>query len=201
VARRPDQQADAAPAATAYATAAAAYDDARAEHRRLIAAREGAQAALQLLLNPLAERERPLATLLHERAEAHLAGRDLKERHLRREIEDLEDWIAAHTTVLATARQEFEAARDMEAAAIARQLQPAHRAAVNRLAQALEAVSQAIEAERAVRAELTTTGLAPTGCPVILPDCTAELSLGTFAEYSSRLSEWRRRMVYFQVLG
>jgi hypothetical protein len=65
---------------------------------------------------------------------------------------------------------------------------PRHRAAVKRIAGLVEQLSAAVEAERAVRAELGEVG--GTGA---LPDASYEL--GSLNEYGSTLSSWNRRVL------
>jgi hypothetical protein len=66
-------------------------------------------------------------------------------------------------------------------------MRPRHRAVVKRIAQLAEQLSAAVEAERAVRAELSEVGSSA------LADAGREF--GTLHEYNSTLSGWNRRML------
>jgi len=180
-------------------TAPSAFDEARV---RWQAARDAvrelrerladARAALTLANYEATPGERFALRPLRARAVQFLAERDLSERHIRRAIEDLEDALAAAMERLRAAQVDYEAERDREGDALARRLQPRHRAAVMKLAKAIEALSAATAEERAVRAELLASGLAPTGHP-LLPDASSVL-LGSLDEFESPASRWARDM-------
>ena len=86
----------------------------------------------------------------------------------------------------------WQGAQRRETNRIARLLQPAHRATVVKMVKAVEALSQAIIAERAVLAELSER--APLGQSMYLPDLGCELYTGTLADYDSPLWRWARRV-------
>ena len=86
----------------------------------------------------------------------------------------------------------WQGAQRRETNRIAKLLQPAHRAAVVKMVKAVELLSQAIIAERAVLAELAER--APLGQSMFLPDLGCELHVGTLADYDSPLWRWARRV-------
>ena len=92
----------------------------------------------------------------------------------------------------AAATAEWRAALADESARIAAELRPKHIAAVAKIARAVEALSAAVEAERALRAELgeLAGGMVDAGH-----------EFGTLAEYGSTLSGWNRRMLSLGLLA
>ena len=172
------------------------YRGVREEHRRLQTEAEGARAVATLDGMSRADREQRQVAHLNQKAAAFLAGRTLTARELARALETTDEAVVTHEPTVEAAKHRFYRARDAEILRLAHLLKPDHRAAVLQLARALEVVSAAIEAERAVRAKLTAAGIGD--APAVLPDTSAELGLGTFDEWNSRLSEWRRK---YHVLG
>lgn len=84
----------------------------------------------------------------------------------------------------------WNAAKRDETNRIARELVPAHRAAVEAIGKAFEELSQAIESERTVRAELVRR--APEPASALLPD--ASPAIGVLAEWDSAPSTWARKI-------
>lgn len=173
-----------------------AYREVRAEHRRLLAEAEGARAVKVLDGLSRADREQRSVKHLVDKSAAYLDGRTLTARELARALEQTDEAVVAHEPAVDAAKRRFGQARDAEIVRLAQLLQPEHRAAVVQLARALEVASAAIEAERAVRGKLDALGIG--SAPALLPDTSAELCLGTFEEWNSRISEWRRK---YHVLG
>lgn len=176
-----------------YELARQRWVEARGEVRELTERLEDAKAAMRLHGYDAGHGERLTLAPLRERATRFLAGRDLSERQIRRAAEDLEDLLGPALERLRRAQEEHERERDQAGLALARQLQPRHRAAVRKLAKAIEALSAATAEEREVRAELLASGLAPTGSP-LLPDASSMLRLGTLGEFESPASRWAREM-------
>ena len=186
------------PTPTPFEAARDRWQAARAEVRDLRERLGDAQAALTSQSYDAAPGERFVLNPLRERAARFLAGRELSERHLRRAVEDLEDELTAALERLRAAQETYQTERDREADALARRLQPRHRAAALELARAVEALSAATVEERAVRAELLASGLAPAGHG-LLPDASSTL-LGTLDEFESVASRWGREMRRLGVL-
>lgn len=182
-----------------YRAEASAYAKVRAHYRELQADAAGALAVATLGKLAREDRDHIHTAQLHEKAERFLAGRSLTPRELDQAIERTDEEVVAHGPIIAAAKDRFGAARERELVRLANRLLPAHRAAVVQLAHALSAMSHAIETERAVRARLEAFGIGP--APAILPDCSTELNIGTFDQYSSRASEWRRKMFITGVLA
>ena len=92
----------------------------------------------------------------------------------------------------------WEAERRLETNRIARELQPAHRDAARDLAAAVEALSEAIHAERAVRAELRVR--APLAESAYLPDLGRTLGTGALSDVGAPLWRWRRQITELKIL-
>lgn len=187
------------PTPSAYEAARQRWADARTEVRELTERLEDAKAAMRLHGYDAVRGERLTLAPLRERATRFLAGRHLSERQIRRAVEDLEDLLAAALARLRTAQEDHQRERDLAAMALAKQLQPRHKAAVRKLAAAIEVLSAATAEERTIRGELMASGLAPTGS-LLLPDASSMLQLGTLDEFSSKASEWGRTMRRLGVL-
>jgi hypothetical protein len=175
-----------AEAPSSFEAAKEAWLAATTRHRELRDRLGGARAALALLER---EEDAPkVGSRLTEVAERFLGGRTLSARQLRREIEVAEDALAAAAARHAREAEAWREAQSAEAARRLRDLAPRHRAAVKRIAGLVEQLSAAVEAERAVRAELSEVG--GTGA---LPDASHEF--GSLNEYGSTLSSWNRRVL------
>ena len=83
--------------------------------------------------------------------------------------------------------QAWRSAVELEAERRAHALRPRHRQDVRQLAQLVEALSAAVEAERKIRAELGELGSSA------LVD--AGYEFGDLSQYNSLLSAWNRRMI------
>jgi ClpP class serine protease len=176
---KPEEPAD-------FAAARERWNAASARRRELVDKLGGAKAALALL-----DREEGAPALgprLTEAAERFLGSRVLSARQLRREIEAAEDALDAAAPGHGREAAAWREAQSAEAARRLRDLAPRHRAAVKRIAGLVEQLSAAVEAERAVRAELSEVG--GTGA---LPDASHEF--GSLNEYGSTLSSWNRRVL------
>jgi hypothetical protein len=126
--------------------------------------------------------------LLEERALRYLAGRQPNRDRLIREVAELEDEQAQQAATYSVESVAWKLALENETRRRAEALRPRHRAAVKKIAQLVEQLSLAVEAERAVRAEL-----AEVGGNGALPDAGREF--GSLHEYNSALGSWNRRMV------
>jgi hypothetical protein len=170
-----------------FAAARQRWQAAWAQRRALVDRLAGARAALGQL-----EREEgapPFGPRLVEAAERFLNGRVLSGRQLRREIEDAEDALAAAAAEHAREAAAWRQAAAAEAARRATELRPRHRAAVAKIAAAVEALSAAVEAERALRRELADSEV---GAYASLPD--GSQGLGTLGEWHGQLSTWARHV-------
>ena len=92
----------------------------------------------------------------------------------------------------------WEAARRRETNRLALALQPKHRAAVRRMADAIEALSAAIADERECRAELRR--IAPLPESPNLPDLSSDLLVGCVSEYNAPAWHWARRIRKMNIL-
>jgi hypothetical protein len=126
--------------------------------------------------------------VLEDRARRYLDGRTPDRDRLVRQLSELEAEMADAATVFALESAAWRTALEAEADRRAAALRPRHKAAVRRIAQLVEQLSLAVEAERAVRAEL-----AEVGGNGALPDAGREF--GSLHEYGSTLSSWNRRML------
>ena len=178
--------------AAAFEQARARWDAIRQQRREIGNRLDGAAAALALALNPPGKNE-PFSPLLREKARTHLAGRPANPDRLRREIGEFQDQLADLQRSYMTEAEAWRAAVEDEGARVAAAVRPRHRAAVGRIAKAVEALSAAIEAEREVRRELVGLG------SFALVDAGHEF--GTLAEYNSPLSVWNRRVLGSKLVG
>ncbi len=162
-----------------------------AARARLISEIEGGKLALSLSRSPggagrvperLKKLQEPYLKLAEDDPE-NLAER-IKRAH--RDLGALRDGKASDSFEV------WQGAQRRETNRIAKLLQPAHREAVVKMVKAVEALSQAIIAERAVLAELAER--APLGQSMFLPDFGCELHVGTLADYDSPLWRWARRV-------
>jgi hypothetical protein len=178
--------------ASEFEAAKARWGAVRRERQELKARLDGAKAALVFAENP-PSRGDFVSPVLASRAQAYLAGRQPNADRLRREILDLDDELAQTATRYSIEATSWRLALEAEAARRAEQVRPRHRAAVKRIAQLVEQLSLAVEAERAIRAELAEVGSSA------LPDASREL--GSLNEFNSVLSSWNRRMLAEGALG
>jgi hypothetical protein len=131
--------------------------------------------------------------VLEDRARHYLDGRAPDRDRLARQLSDLEYEQADTATKYSIESAAWRAALEAEARRRGEAVRPRHREAVRKIAQLVEQLSAAVEAERAVRAELAEVGSAA------LPDAGREF--GTLHEYSSVLSSWNRRVLAEGALG
>ena len=151
----------------------------------------GAQAALALATNPPTDGEVASPVIL-DRARQYLAGRPAIVDRLRAEVARFEHDLADLAGEAAAATAEWRAALADESARIAAELRPKHIAAVAKIARAVEALSAAVETERALRAELgdLAGGMVDAGH-----------EFGSLADFHSVLSSWNRRLLASGLLG
>jgi hypothetical protein len=102
--------------------------------------------------------------------------------------DDLDDFLPRFYAVA----EEFEIAKRRRSGFLARALGDRQRKAVIAIHNALAALSEAMMMEAAVHAELQRTAPEPTS--PFLPNCRAELTVGTYDDPQSAASQWRRRM-------
>jgi hypothetical protein len=179
----------AAPTPSPFDQARARWRAASARRRALLAQLDGCRAALDLALNPRGDKEAPASLVIAETVRRFLDGRTLSTRQLERELERLEDEVAAGAAEHHAEAEAWRGALSAEAARKVAELTPRHRAAVLKIAKAVEALSVAVEAERAVRRELAESEL---GAHASLPDGSHEF--GSLHDYNSLLSAWSRRV-------
>lgn len=156
-----------APQPETLAQAYETYERARVAKADLIASVDGARAALAIARNGnganhnrYGEKDDERTDLvLQHRAGTYLKGRRTSERQLEIELEELLAKVGSTDQALNDAIRNREQVRSRELAIEARKLDGKHRAAVKAMASALALLSDAIESERAVIAELDGTGL------------------------------------------
>jgi hypothetical protein len=88
------------------------------------------------------------------------------------------------------AQQAWEHARTKETSRVAKSLQPRQRAAVRKIADAAEKLSEAMAEERALHDELARTS--PIGISSYLPPCSPRIA--GLEDYRGELSAWRKRI-------
>jgi hypothetical protein len=171
-----------------------AFEAARARWERVSTARralreklDGAQAALALTENPPSKGD-VVSPVIAEKACRYLADRRANAALLRQEVVRLEDELTQAGTAHAIESAAWRLAVEDEARRRAEAVRPKHREAVKRIARLVEELSAAVDAERAVRAELAEVGSAG-----VLPDAGREF--GSLHEYSSLVSSWNRRLL------
>ena len=121
-----------------------------------------------------------VSPVLEAKAREHLAGRKPNAELLRREVVLLEDELAQAAASYSIESAAWRMAVEDEARRRAELVRPRHQAAVKRIGQLVEQLSLAVQAERAIRAELTEVG------SHALPDAGREF--GVLSEYGSLLS-------------
>ncbi|WP_024577964.1 MULTISPECIES: hypothetical protein [unclassified Afipia] len=107
---------------------------------------------------------------------------------------ELEDFHA----VVADERDRFQIAVQAESTRIGERLQPAHLAATQDIAAALETLTRAIAAADAIRAEFASSAPEPTSA--LLPDVTAELRQSRLDVWNSSAASWARRLREMRIL-
>jgi hypothetical protein len=175
-----------------FEAAKARWAEVSAARRALKARLDGAKAALALAENPPSKGD-IISPVLAERARAYLADRLPNAELLRHEILVLEDQLAQAATSYAIESTAWRMALEAEAARRAEALKPRHKAAVRKIAAAVEALSAAVEGEREIRRELGEVGSAA------LADAGREF--GSLHEYNSTLSSWNRHVLAEGALG
>lgn len=174
--------------ASDFELAQAEWAAARAKRRALVASMDGASAALGLIENPPGDGE-VRSPIIAERAATYLAGRTMPAHRIRRDIEVLQDQLADAATAHQEAAERWRRAAAAEAGRIVEAVRPRHLKAVRAIATAVKALSTAVAAERAVRAELADQGAAAF---TSLAD--AGVEFGTLAEGQSLLTRWTQRV-------
>lgn len=173
--------------ASDFELAQAAWADAREKRRTLLARLDGAKLALGLIEHPPIDGE-VRSPVVVERANTYLGRRVLSARNVRRDVEDMEDELARTAAAHQEAAERWRRAAEAEAGRLAEAIRPRHLKAVRAIATAVEQLSQAVEAERAVRNELADKGVAAF---TSLPD--GSMEFGTLAEGHSLLTRWTQR--------
>jgi hypothetical protein len=124
--------------------------------------------------------------LLEDRARRYLDGRTPNRDRLARQLAEIEDELAQAAERYGREAEAWRMAVENEARRRAEALRPRHRAAVKQMGKAVEELSRAIEAERAIRAGLGEVG------STALPDASREF--GSLHEYNVS-ARWRARRV------
>lgn len=114
-------------------------------------------------------------------------------------LEDVETEIEAHAPIMDAAREAWAAAQRREANRIAAELQPRQRDAVRRMADALEALSRAIEDEAEIHDEFRQRAPLPTSA--LLPNIGGEFADLAVGRQFSRGWLWAHRVNKLGVLN
>jgi hypothetical protein len=158
------------------------YAEARARRREIEDRLDAARTALETI--HIVDRD----TLVPAVRDRVAPFADMSPTRLRSLVAQLEDQLDRALFAQRAAREEFEAARAVEIRRRTAELQPAHREAVHRIAEIVEVLSEAIEVERAIRAEIEAIGGLGT-----LPDGSSPL--GPLTDPKSPLADWNRRVL------
>jgi hypothetical protein len=170
-----------------FEAAKARWEKVSAARRALRDRLDGAKAALVLADYRPGPGEY-LSPVLEDKARRYLDGRRPDRDRLAREIAELDAELADAATTYSVEAVAWKLAVENEARRRAEAVRPRHKAAIRKIAQLVEQLSLAVEAERAVRAELAEVG--STGA---LPDASREF--GSLNEFNSLLSSWNRQML------
>ena len=184
------------PAAPSLESAEARWAKIQAKHCKMIEARDGMEMARSFSLDRNNKRVPPH---LRKKAAPFLKMAVRRPEKLNDQLADIEDEIDESTSEYEAVRDLWNAARRRETTRIAGDLQPRHRVAVIKIAEALSAMSRAMEAEAEIRAELART--APEVESALLPNCIAGLVIGSLGDFNSPASDWARRMRKIGILG
>lgn len=179
------------PRTSPYEQARESWNRVRGARRDLLDRHAAAQHAVRARRNPRDEADGPEPQVIRDQINAFTAGRALTLRQVERELEDMADEITNGAPAFEAAAQEWRAAEAAEAARLVETLRPRHRAAVGKIAAALEVLTAALEAERSLHRQLAESGL---GLLASLPDASGPLGLGTLDQWSSPVSTWSREM-------
>lgn len=114
------------------------------------------------------------------------------------DLAELTDRIQEHAPILATARDDLARAKRNATNEAALTLQPRHKAAVRRIADALENLSRALAEEADLHDELRRT--APLAESKFMPDMHSDLHDMALSKRGSRASEWARKARTLKIL-
>ncbi len=178
-----------------FQTAKARWAEVDAKHREMIERLEGMKLAVSFAKSGIAKRT---PQTLRDQADPYMKLATGRPDKMASQYNDLVEDIADFTPKLQVERELWQTACRGETGRIARDLQPRHRAAVKRIAKAMEALSLAMADEMDIHAELART--APEPSSAYLPNCVAELTIGTLADWNSPASHWARRMREIRIL-
>lgn len=167
------------------AEAAARWTELENRRRELLDRIDGIKAALALQAGTTAADDR--FGILTERAKP-FAG--MKPRRLRQQLEDAEGELEALLPEAFAAREAADEAEARELRALAEKLRPEHRKAVNRIADALEELAAACEAEAGIRAQLQGRFVS---AAAMLPNLNFVGVTGRPADWDSPISTWFRQ--------
>ena len=157
--------------------------------RKMIEHRDGIRMAQSLSFDRNNQR---VPQHLRDKAAPFMKQAVRRPERLDEQLADVWDEIDDFDPEYQAERDIWNAARRRETTKLAGELQPRHRAAVEKIGEALSALSRAMEEEVEIHAELART--APEAESALLPNCIVELVIGTLADWNSPASEWARRM-------
>ncbi len=178
-----------------FEAAKARWAEVDAKRSALVERHDGMELALNYARNGVDKR---VPKEIRAKAGPHNNLANRNPQKLAGEIDDVAYEIADSNAEYGAERERWQAASRDETARIAQELQPRHRAAVQKIAGALEDLSRAMEAETGVRAELTRT--APEATSAYLPDCSSFLNFASLAVWQTPASQWARHMRKMEIL-
>ena len=171
-----------------------------ARNNQLLADLDSLETAISLAANPAdAENPHSVPQTIHDKAKKFKQLAERRPDVARQQLTELRYEIEDHLPFYYRAIEARLHHRRREADTIARELQPRQRAAVKKIAKALEALSIALIEEADVRHEFRQRSPHPDSA--YLPDCTREIAMiGAVGEYGAPAQRWACRMRELGVL-
>ena len=197
VASKPDPPANDQPTAPGielspeYLAAAERWKALRLEMKTMNARREALSTSIGMLSvpGPLQERTKPI---LDEIGENTISFVKRTPRRAQIELEEITDAILEKQPAYVAAHEDFQKAKGVEGSRIAALLRPEHAAAVRGLIAAVEQLSIAIEAERAVRRRYASAS--PEAVNHSLQDWSVDFADMDLTNWHSTAATWARRV-------
>lgn len=178
--------------------AKAAWSSARTRLRTMIKQKKRLETALILARQADPDPNTDRAAALRTELASDIERAQKYPKRVAVEIEEIDYEIDLFEPQHNSARDTFRIAAGEEACRIATELQPRHRAAVAKMANALEALSRAIAEERSVREEFAATAPEPTSC--LLPNISSSLRFADLSTWDSPASQWARDVTRMKVI-
>ena len=185
---KPEADVDSLAPSVEFEAAKSHWNEISAKHVELVDRTDGMRLAISFALHGI---DKHTPAHLREKAKPYMRTADRRPVKFAEEIEDAETELADFKPKLGVENEAWQAALRRETDRLGATLQPRHREAVVSIGAALEALSQAILAERQVRADLAR--LAPLPTSANLPDLSSTLQVGCLGDWDSPAWNWRRR--------